>query len=107
VQFLANFASWLWRMPNPTTNSGIRDKHKRSSVADFLKAKINSGSRLSVVPDYLTIYAYDALREHLDQIDHLDFFYTEMPKPSDSCQPQNQLQFQRANAIIWGIGFNC
>jgi hypothetical protein len=25
-------------MPNPTTNSGIRDNHKRGIVADFLKA---------------------------------------------------------------------
>jgi SNF2 family DNA or RNA helicase len=64
-------------MPNPTTNSGIRDNHKRGVVADFLKAKIHSGSRLSVVSAYFTIYAYDALREHLDQIDHLDFLFGE------------------------------
>lgn len=62
-------------MPNPTTNSGIRDNHKRGVVADFLKAKIHSGSRLSVVSAYFTIYAYDALREHLDQIDPLDFLF--------------------------------
>jgi SNF2 family DNA or RNA helicase len=64
-------------MPNPATNSGIRDNHKRGVVADFLKAKIQSGSRLSVVSAYFTIYAYDALREHLDQIDHLDFLFGE------------------------------
>ena len=55
-------------MPNPATNSGIRDNHKRGVVADFLKAKIHSGSRLSVVSAYFTIYAYDALREHLCQL---------------------------------------
>jgi hypothetical protein len=44
-------------MPNPATNSGIRDNHKRGVVADFLKAKIQSGSRLSVVSAYFTIYA--------------------------------------------------
>src|SRR3989442_1657804 len=64
-------------MPNPTTSSGIRDNHRRGIVADFLKAKIPSGSRLSVVSAYFTIYAYDALREHLDQIDHLDFLFGE------------------------------
>ncbi len=64
-------------MPNPATNSGIRDNHKRGVVADFLKAKIQTGSRLSVVSAYFTIYAYDALREHLDQIDHLDFLFGE------------------------------
>ncbi len=64
-------------MPYPTTISGIRDNHRRGIVADFLKAKIHFGSRLSVVSAYFTIYAYDALREHLDQIDHLDFLFGE------------------------------
>lgn len=64
-------------MPNPATSSGIRDNNKRGAVADFLKAKIHSGSRLSVVSAYFTIYAYDALREHLDQIEHLDFLFGE------------------------------
>jgi SNF2 family DNA or RNA helicase len=73
-------------MPNPTTNSGIRDNHKRGVVADFLKAKVQSGSRLSVVSAYFTIYAYDALREHLDQIDHLDFLFGE-PRFISSLDP--------------------
>ena len=37
--------------------------HHRGAVADFLKATIHSGSQLSVVSAYFTIYAYDALRE--------------------------------------------
>jgi SNF2 family DNA or RNA helicase len=73
-------------MPNPTINSGIRDNHKRGVVADFLKAKIHSGSRLSVVSAYFTIYAYDTLREHLDQIDHLDFLFGE-PRFISSLDP--------------------
>jgi SNF2 family DNA or RNA helicase len=73
-------------MPNPTTNSGIRDNHKRGVVADFLKAKVQPGSRLSVVSAYFTIYAYDALREHLDQIDHLDFLFGE-PRFISSLDP--------------------
>ena len=73
-------------MPNPANNSGIRDNHKRGVVADFLKAKIHSGSKLSVVSAYFTIYAYDALREHLDQIDHLDFLFGE-PRFISSLDP--------------------
>ena len=46
-------------------------------VADFLKAKIRAGSRLSVVSAYFTIYAYEALKGHLDDIDHLDFLFGE------------------------------
>jgi hypothetical protein len=64
-------------MPNPATISGIRDNHKRGVIADFLKAKIQSGSRLSVVSAYFTIYAYEALKDRLDQIEHLDFLFGE------------------------------
>ena len=48
-------------MPNPSSMSGIRDNHRRGVVADFLKTKIHSGSRLSVVSANFTIYAYDVL----------------------------------------------
>ena len=73
-------------MPNPLNNSGIRDNHHRGAVADFLKATIHSGSQLSVVSAYFTIYAYDALREYLDQIDHLDFLFGE-PRFISSLDP--------------------
>lgn len=64
-------------MSLPTNNSGLRDNHTRGTVADFLKAKIQKNSTLSVVSAYFTIYAYDALKEVLDQIDHLDFLFGE------------------------------
>ena len=58
-------------------NSGIRDNHTRGTVADFLRAKTQSGSKLSIVSAYFTIYAYDALKEQLECIDHLDFLFGE------------------------------
>lgn len=58
-------------------NSGIRDNHTRGAVADFLREKIKSGSHLSIVSAYFTIYAYDALKENLDRIGHLDFLFGE------------------------------
>src|SRR2546427_9412630 len=64
-------------MPNPATSSGIRDNHFCGSVADFLKPHLQSGSRLSVVSAYFTIYAYEALKEHLAQIEHMDFLFGE------------------------------
>jgi SNF2 family DNA or RNA helicase len=64
-------------MPTPSINSGIRDNHTRGTVADFLKGEIRDGSRLSVVSAYFTIYAYDALKDCLDRIDHLDFLFGE------------------------------
>ena len=53
-------------MPNPAPNSGIRDNHRRGNVADFLRAKLKTDSRLSVVSAYFTIYAYEALKDRLD-----------------------------------------
>ena len=74
-------------MPGATSNSGIRDNHRRGLVADFLKAKIRDGSRLSVVSAYFTIYAYEALKPHLDRIDHLDFLFGE-PRFISSLDPE-------------------
>jgi hypothetical protein len=59
------------------SNSGLRDNHSRGTIADFLKGKIQNGSRLSIVSAYFTIYAYDALKDCLDHIDHLDFLFGE------------------------------
>lgn len=64
-------------MPTIPTNSGIRDNHTRGTVADFLKGKIQDGSRLSVVSANFTIYAYDALKDSLDRIEHLNCLFGE------------------------------
>lgn len=64
-------------MPTPTNTSGLRDNHTRGTVADFLRAKTQSGSKLSIVSAYFTIYAYDALKEELERIEHLDFLFGE------------------------------
>ena len=61
-------------MPKTPIKSGLRDNHTRGTVADFMKEKIQDASRLSVVSTYFTIYAYDALKDSLDCIAHLDFF---------------------------------
>ena len=58
-------------------NSGLRDNYKRGTVAEFLKAKIQPSSFLSVVSAYFTIFAYDALKDYLDSIEHLDFLFGE------------------------------
>jgi ERCC4-related helicase len=57
--------------------SGIRDNYTRGSVGDFLREKINSGSTLSVVSAYFTIYAFDALKNHLLDIERMDFLFGE------------------------------
>jgi hypothetical protein len=57
--------------------SGIHDNHKRGPVGDFLKEKIQKGADLSIVSAYFTIYAFEALREQLLHINHLDFLFGE------------------------------
>ena len=45
--------------------SAIRDNQGRGSVGDFLKDKIQNGSKLSIVSAYFTIYAYEQIKEKL------------------------------------------
>lgn len=58
-------------MLSSSNNSGLRDNHTRGTVADFLRGKSQTGSKLSIVSAYFTIYAYDALKEELERIEHL------------------------------------
>ena len=57
--------------------SGIWDNHHRGSIGNFLKEKILQDSDLSFVSAYFTIYAYAALKDQLDQINHLRFLFGE------------------------------
>ena len=67
--------------------SGIRDNRSRGKVAEFLKEKATSGSRLSVVSAYFTIYAYEALSDQLDGIESLKFLFGE-PKFIQTLDPE-------------------
>ena len=67
--------------------SGIRDNQERGNVADFLKEKAASNSRLSIVSAYFTIYAYAALSEQLEGIESLRFLFGE-PKFIQTLDPE-------------------
>lgn len=58
-------------------SSGIRDNHTRGTTGDFLREKIQNGSKLSIVSAYFTIYAYEALKDKLDNIENLQFLFGE------------------------------
>lgn len=74
-------------MKEPLRLSGIWDNHNRGPIGDFLKEKIRKGSDLSFVSAYFTIYAYDALKEQLDEINHLRFLFGE-PQFIQSLDPE-------------------
>lgn len=58
-------------------NSAIRDNRHRGTVGDFLKAKVEENSTLSIVSAYFTIYAFDALKQQLLGIKSLKFLFGE------------------------------
>jgi len=59
-------------MAKPLPISGIKDNYNRGIVADFLESHIKDGSLLSVVSAFFTIYAYEALKDHVNRIGHMD-----------------------------------
>ena len=70
-----------------TSFSGIWDNHQRGVIGDFLREKIKSGSYLSFVSAYFTIYAYAKLKDQLDCIRHLRFLFGE-PQFINSLDPE-------------------
>ncbi len=73
--------------PSTTGQSGIRDNHGRGKVGEFLRENIQPDANLSFVSAYFTIYAYEALRDTLDQIGHLRFLFGE-PSFIQSLDPE-------------------
>src|SRR4030067_1404316 len=57
--------------------SSIRDNREHGSVGDFLRQTITENSSVSIVSAYFTIYAYQHLKERLDQIHDLRFLFGE------------------------------
>ncbi len=57
--------------------SSIRDNKNRGSVGKFLMENIKPQSNLAVVSAYFTIYAYNRLKNELDDIKHLNFLFGE------------------------------
>ena len=59
-------------MPAPNNHSGLRDNHTRGTVADFLRAKTQSGSRLSIVSAYFTITEFTLDDFRLELLKYLE-----------------------------------
>ena len=70
-------------------NSRIRDNKPNRTVACFLRDKIQSGSSLSIVSAYFTIYAFDKLRKKLTGIKELRFLFGD-PSVVDAMDPRKK-----------------
>jgi hypothetical protein len=89
-------------MPTSPKSSGIRDNHYCGSVGDFLKPYIQDKSRLSVVSAYFTIYAYEALKDWLDRIEHMSFLFGE-PTFVKSLDPSKTETKAFVNDVLIGL----
>ena len=65
-------------MEDPVTDrTGVIVDNRLRRMGEFLRNNIQPGAKLSVVSAYFTIYAYEALRDVLEQSGHLRFLYGE------------------------------
>ena len=67
--------------------SGIHDNYYRGTVGKFLRSKIKKDADLSFVSAFLTIYAFEALKENLPGIHELRFLFGE-PRFIRSLDPE-------------------
>ncbi|MDA1044433.1 MAG: hypothetical protein O3C57_04335 [Verrucomicrobia bacterium] len=74
-------------MKDVPRTSGIWDNHQRGVIGDFLRERIKPDANLSFVSAYFTIYAYAALKDQLESIEHLRFLFGE-PRFIQSLDPE-------------------
>lgn len=55
----------------------ILDNKVQGRVIDKLRENIKSGTRLSIISAYFTIYAYEELRKELGKIEKLRLLFSE------------------------------
>ena len=58
-------------------SSGIHDNYRRGTIGEFLKDRIKPNADLSFVSAYFTIYAFEALKDRLLDINRLRFLFGE------------------------------
>lgn len=74
-----------------TTPSLLKDNHDRGTVGDFLESNISAQSELSIVSAYFTIYAYNRLKDRLNNIKSLNFLFGE-PTFIKSVNPNSDIK---------------
>lgn len=55
----------------------LLDNKVQGKVIDKLKENIKTGTKLSIISAYFTIYAYEELRKELNKIDSLRLLFSE------------------------------
>jgi len=79
---------------NKPIQSAIRDNHQRGTVGNFISEHLSEGCSLSFVSAFFTIYAYNQLKNKLDNIQDLRFLFGE-PRFISQIDPKtDKKQFQ-------------
>ncbi len=77
------------------TNAIVDNRSRR--MGEFLSDNIQPGANLSIVSAYFTIYAYDALRDVLEQAGRMRFLYGEPAATSTPDPSEDQVKSFRLN----------
>lgn len=92
---------------HPDTNPKVFD-NVSSRVIDDLKTTIRSGSKVDIAAASFSIYAYQLLKDELEQIDGLDFLFTGEVFTSEKASRQSrEFYIPRLNAerSLYGTDF--
>lgn len=79
--------------------SKILDNKMQGKVYEELQNSIRSGSKISVVSGYFTIYAYAALRKELNKIDSMRFLFTEPTFVNEQNEVLREFQIDHEKSI--------
>ena len=60
----------------PPKTPKILDNKQQGRVVDELRLGLHPGAKLSVISAYFTIYAYEALKKELADIEEMRFIFT-------------------------------
>ena len=71
----------------------------QGKVFEELQSHIESGSKISVVSGYFTIYAYASLRKELGKIDSMRFLFTEPTFVSEQTEVSREFQINHEKII--------
>lgn len=74
----------------------ILDNKTQGKVIDKLKDNIKTGTKLSIISAYFTIYAYEELKKELNKIDKLRLLFSELQTTVKWCQ-QNRCKMPVAS----------
>ncbi|TQS76994.1 MAG: helicase [Candidatus Methanarcanum hacksteinii] len=79
--------------------SKILDNKMQGKVYEELQNSIHSGSKISVVSGYFTIYAYASLKKELNKIDSMRFLFTEPTFVNEHSVVSREFQIDHEKSI--------